>query len=246
MLIEIQKASAQNVSVSEDSLTVDLVVHGDVILREKVNELLDGGQKDVLLNLEKVSYMDSAGIGELRHELRRDLRRRGGHGDRVVGRHLFVADGAVGGDIDGVAFAAQLLLQLIAQGVFVFNDQGMEGAIFQMVAHGVITGALFLLVGVIYERTHDRTIAKMGGLGQTVPVFATLMVFFSLASAGLPSSDRIVLCWAGVRTSAIFLTVASPTSPACRAAPRTISRALAAVSAMRPVAAISSSDSARR
>jgi NADH-quinone oxidoreductase subunit M len=55
-----------------------------------------------------------------------------------------------------------------------------------MVAHGVITGALFLLVGVIYERTHDRTIARMGGLGSRLPVFATLMVFFSLASAGLP------------------------------------------------------------
>jgi NADH-quinone oxidoreductase subunit M len=62
----------------------------------------------------------------------------------------------------------------------------VQGAVFQMVAHGIITGALFLLVGVIYERTHDRTIAKMGGLGQRVPVFATLMVFFSLASAGLP------------------------------------------------------------
>ena len=55
-----------------------------------------------------------------------------------------------------------------------------------MVAHGVITGALFLLVGVIYERTHDRTIANMGGLGKRLPVFATLMVFFSLASVGLP------------------------------------------------------------
>jgi NADH-quinone oxidoreductase subunit M len=55
-----------------------------------------------------------------------------------------------------------------------------------MVAHGVITGALFLLVGVIYERTHDRTIARMGGLGGRLPVFATLLVFFSLASAGLP------------------------------------------------------------
>jgi NADH-quinone oxidoreductase subunit M len=55
-----------------------------------------------------------------------------------------------------------------------------------MVAHGLITGALFLLVGVIYERTHDRTIAKLGGLGSRLPVFATLMVFFSLASAGLP------------------------------------------------------------
>jgi NADH-quinone oxidoreductase subunit M len=74
----------------------------------------------------------------------------------------------------------------VTLGIFVLGEQGLEGAIFQMVAHGVITGALFLLVGVIYERTHDRTIAKMGGLGSRLPVFATLMVFFSLASAGLP------------------------------------------------------------
>lgn len=85
-----------------------------------------------------------------------------------------------------IAYSSVSHMGFVTLGIFVFNDQGMEGAIFQMVAHGVITGALFLLVGVIYERTHDRTIAKMSGLGQTVPVFATLMVFFSLASAGLP------------------------------------------------------------
>jgi NADH-quinone oxidoreductase subunit M len=85
-----------------------------------------------------------------------------------------------------IAYSSVSHMGFVTLGIFVFNEQGIQGAIFQMVAHGVITGALFLLVGVIYERTHDRTIANMGGLGSRVPVFATLMVFFSLASAGLP------------------------------------------------------------
>jgi NADH-quinone oxidoreductase subunit M len=85
-----------------------------------------------------------------------------------------------------IAYSSVSHMGFVTLGIFVFNEQGVQGAIFQMVGHGVITGALFLLVGVIYERTHDRTIARMGGLGQRVPVFATLMVFFSLASAGLP------------------------------------------------------------
>ncbi len=85
-----------------------------------------------------------------------------------------------------IAYSSVSHMGFVTLGIFVFNEQGVQGALFQMVAHGVITGALFLLVGVIYERTHDRTIAKMSGLGQRVPVFATLMVFFSLASAGLP------------------------------------------------------------
>jgi NADH-quinone oxidoreductase subunit M len=85
-----------------------------------------------------------------------------------------------------IAYSSVSHMGFVTLGIFVLNEQGVQGAVFQMVAHGVITGALFLLVGVIYERTHDRTIAKMSGLGQTVPVFATLMVFFSLASAGLP------------------------------------------------------------
>ena len=85
-----------------------------------------------------------------------------------------------------IAYSSVSHMGFVTLGIFVFGEQGLQGAIFQMVAHGVITGALFLLVGVIYERTHDRTIAKMGGLGTRLPVFATLMVFFSLASAGLP------------------------------------------------------------
>ncbi len=85
-----------------------------------------------------------------------------------------------------IAYSSVSHMGFVTLGIFVLNEQGVQGAIFQMVAHGVITGALFLLVGVVYERTHDRTIAKMGGLGQRIPVWATLMVFFSLASAGLP------------------------------------------------------------
>ena len=85
-----------------------------------------------------------------------------------------------------IAYSSVSHMGFVTLGIFVLGEQGLQGAIFQMVAHGLITGALFLLVGVIYERTHDRTIAKMGGLGSRLPVFATLMVFFSLASAGLP------------------------------------------------------------
>ena len=62
-----------------------------------------------------------------------------------------------------VAYSSVSHMGFVTLGIFVFNEQGMQGAILQMVNHGLITGALFLLVGVIYERTHDRTIAKMGG-----------------------------------------------------------------------------------
>ena len=70
----------------------------------------------------------------------------------------------------------------VTLGIFVFQEQGMQGAILQMINHGIITGALFLLVGVIYERTHDRTIAKMGGLGAATPVYAAMFGFFVMAS----------------------------------------------------------------
>src|SRR5205085_4159121 len=67
-----------------------------------------------------------------------------------------------------------------------------DGAILQMVNHGLITGALFLLVGVIYERTHDRTIAKMGGVAGVMPVYAVAFGFFVFASGGLPGLSGFV------------------------------------------------------
>ena len=73
-----------------------------------------------------------------------------------------------------------------------FTEQGVQGAILQMINHGLITGALFLLVGVIYERTHDRTIAKMGGLSARTPVYAAVFGFFVFASAGLPGLSGFV------------------------------------------------------
>jgi NADH-quinone oxidoreductase subunit M len=80
----------------------------------------------------------------------------------------------------------------VTLGIFVFQEQGMQGAILQMLNHGLITGALFLLVGVIYERTHDRTIAKMGGLAALTPVWAVTFGFFVFASAGLPGLSGFV------------------------------------------------------
>ena len=91
-----------------------------------------------------------------------------------------------------VAYSSVSHMGFVTLGIFVFQQQALQGAILQMVNHGLITGALFLLVGVIYERTHDRTIAKMGGLGGKVPVYAAAFGFFVFASAGLPGLSGFV------------------------------------------------------
>ena len=82
-----------------------------------------------------------------------------------------------------VAYSSVSHMGFVTLGIFIFQQQGMQGAILQMVNHGVITGALFLCVGVIYERTHDRTIAKMGGLAA-----ARLSTRRSSASSCWPAS----------------------------------------------------------
>jgi NADH-quinone oxidoreductase subunit M len=91
-----------------------------------------------------------------------------------------------------VAYSSVSHMGFVTLGIFVFQTQAMQGAILQMVNHGLITGALFLLVGVIYERTHDRTIAKMGGLGAPMPVYAAVFGFFVFASGGLPGLSGFV------------------------------------------------------
>jgi len=91
-----------------------------------------------------------------------------------------------------VAYSSVSHMGFVTLGIFVFQPQALEGAILQMVNHGLITGALFLMVGVIYERTHDRTIAKMSGLGARVPVWAALFGFFVFASVGLPGLSGFV------------------------------------------------------
>jgi NADH-quinone oxidoreductase subunit M len=91
-----------------------------------------------------------------------------------------------------VAYSSVSHMGFVTLGLFVFTEQGVQGAILQMINHGLITGGLFLLVGVIYERTHDRTIAKMGGLAGRVPVWAATFGFFVFASAGLPGLSGFV------------------------------------------------------
>jgi NADH-quinone oxidoreductase subunit M len=91
-----------------------------------------------------------------------------------------------------VAYSSVSHMGFVTLGIFVFTEQGLQGAVLQMINHGLITGALFLLVGVIYERTHDRTIAKMGGLSARTPVYAAFFGFFVFASAGLPGLSGFV------------------------------------------------------
>ena len=91
-----------------------------------------------------------------------------------------------------IAYSSVSHMGFVTLGIFVFQEQAMDGAILQMINHGLITGGLFLLVGVIYERTHDRTIAKMGGLAGLTPVWAVTFGFFVFASAGLPALSGFV------------------------------------------------------
>jgi NADH-quinone oxidoreductase subunit M len=91
-----------------------------------------------------------------------------------------------------VAYSSVSHMGFVTLGIFIFQTNGLNGAILQMVSHGIITGALFLLVGVIYERTHDRTIAKMGGLAAVTPVYAAMFGFFMFASVGLPGLSGFV------------------------------------------------------
>src|SRR5829696_7872582 len=91
-----------------------------------------------------------------------------------------------------IAYSSVSHMGFVTLGIFVFQEQALDGAILQMINHGLITGALFLLVGVIYERTHDRTIAKMGGLAALTPVWAVTFGFFVFASVGLPGLSGFV------------------------------------------------------
>ncbi len=91
-----------------------------------------------------------------------------------------------------VAYSSVGHMGFVTLGIFVFNSQGIEGAILQMVNHGITTGALFLCVGIIYERTHSRLILDCSGLRMTVPIYVTLLAIFSFASFGLPGTNSFV------------------------------------------------------
>jgi NADH-quinone oxidoreductase subunit M len=91
-----------------------------------------------------------------------------------------------------VAYSSVSHLGFIVLGIFSFTPQGVEGAVYQMLNHGVSTGALFLLVGMIYERRHTRMIAEFGGLANRMPVYAAAFLFVTLSSIGLPGLNGFV------------------------------------------------------
>src|SRR3990170_2938553 len=91
-----------------------------------------------------------------------------------------------------VAYSSVSHLGFVMLGLFALNSQGMQGAILQMVNHGLSTGALFLLVGMIYEQTHTREIKVYGGLWKITPIFGTIMLIVSLSSMGLPGLNGFV------------------------------------------------------
>jgi NADH-quinone oxidoreductase subunit M len=91
-----------------------------------------------------------------------------------------------------VAYSSVSHMGFVVLGLFSFTEQGMQGALYQMLNHGVSTGALFLFVGMIYERRHTRMISDFGGLARPMPWFSTLFVIASLSSIGLPFLNGFV------------------------------------------------------
>ncbi len=91
-----------------------------------------------------------------------------------------------------IAYSSVSHMGFVTLGIFVFNPQGIEGGLLQMINHGITTGALFLCVGVLYDRTHSRLIGDYGGISKNMPVYATLLVIFALSSLGLPGTNSFV------------------------------------------------------
>jgi NADH-quinone oxidoreductase subunit M len=91
-----------------------------------------------------------------------------------------------------IAYSSVAHMGFVTIGIFTVNHQGVEGALFQMLSHGIVSGALFLCVGVVYDRIHSREIARYGGLVERMPVYALVFMVFMLASVGLPGTSGFV------------------------------------------------------
>jgi NADH-quinone oxidoreductase subunit M len=91
-----------------------------------------------------------------------------------------------------IAYSSISHMGFVTLGIFTLNRSGLEGAILQMINHGIITGALFLCVGMIYERTHTREIVDYGGLSTLAPIYSTFLALFCLAAAGFPGLNSFV------------------------------------------------------
>ena len=91
-----------------------------------------------------------------------------------------------------IAYSSVAHMGFVTMGIFTVNHQGIEGGIFQMLSHGVVSGALFLCVGVVYDRLHTREIAAYGGLVNRMPLYAACFLVFTLANVGLPGTSGFV------------------------------------------------------
>ncbi len=91
-----------------------------------------------------------------------------------------------------IAYSSVAHMGFVTVGIFAANPQGLDGAVFQMLSHGIISAALFLIVGVIYDRAHTREIAAFGGLVNRMPVFAAVFMLFTLGNVGLPGTSGFV------------------------------------------------------
>ena len=91
-----------------------------------------------------------------------------------------------------VAYSSIAHMGFVTLGFFIFNEIGIEGGIIQMISHGFVSGAMFLCIGVLYDRVHSRQIADYGGVVNVMPKFAALSVFFAMANCGLPATSGFV------------------------------------------------------
>ncbi len=94
-----------------------------------------------------------------------------------------------------VAYSSVAHMGFVTLGFFIFNDLGVSGGIVQMIAHGFVSGAMFLCIGVLYDRVHSREIASYGGVVNTMPKFAAFALFFAMANCGLPGTAGFVGEW---------------------------------------------------
>jgi NADH-quinone oxidoreductase subunit M len=91
-----------------------------------------------------------------------------------------------------VAYSSISHMGFVTLGFFIFNTYGVEGALMQMISHGFVSGALFLCIGVLYDRMHSRNIADYGGVANTMPIFAAFFMLFAMANSGLPGTSGFV------------------------------------------------------
>ncbi|MBV6658344.1 MAG: NADH-quinone oxidoreductase subunit M [Devosiaceae bacterium] len=91
-----------------------------------------------------------------------------------------------------IAYSSVAHMGFVTMGIFALNEQGIQGALFQMISHGIVSGALFLCVGVVYDRMHTREIKAYGGLVHRMPLYAAIFMVFTMANVGLPGTSGFV------------------------------------------------------